>query len=161
MGADVETQEPFMGVKARRRASMYRKQRGDYLQISNNESILKLLNKQGDRHVLFADNVVKVSRSGKVKKQILLITDIAVYMLDPHWGNLSRRIALQAIEKVCLSELNDNFFALIVPSEYDSLLASTRKTEIVTVLDEATKKISDTPLEIVFANMYVNDYQVS
>lgn len=149
-----DIQEPFMGVKVRRRTSMYRQYRGDYLNAASNQIILKLLEKQGDRHVLFADSVVKLSKSGKIKRQALMITDVAAYILDAQWGNLKRRIALQAIEKVCLSELSDNFFAIIVPSEYDNLLASTRKTEIVTVLVEATKKITGNPLEVVFSNRF-------
>lgn len=149
-----DTQEPFMGIKARRKTSMNRQFRGDYLNVASNQVILKLLEKQGDRHVLFADSVVKLSRSGKVKRQVFMITDVAAYILDAQWGNLKRRISLQAIEKVCLSELSDNFFAIIVPSEYDNLLASTRKTEIVTVLVEATKKVMGNPLEVVFSNRF-------
>lgn len=154
LSKNTETQEPFMGMKVRRRSSMYRQYRGDYLNVPSNQQIVKLLTKQGDRQVLFADSIVKVNREGQIKRRILVITDVALYTLDSRWCNLKRRIALSAIDRLCLSELNDNFFAIIVPSEYDCLLASTRKTEIVTVLVDALKNITDTPLEVSFANRF-------
>ncbi|XP_002980279.2 myosin ID heavy chain [Selaginella moellendorffii] len=149
----MEAQEPFMGVKVRRRSSMYRQFQGDYINVAGNQHILKLLTKQGDRQVLFADNVIKVNRRSKVRKRVLLITDVALYSLDADWFTLKRRISLSAIEKVLLSELNDNFFALSVSTEYDCLFASTHKTEIVTILQEATRKL-DTPLEVCFSNRF-------
>ncbi|KAH9308737.1 hypothetical protein KI387_036648, partial [Taxus chinensis] len=152
--AEMEIEEGLMGSKVRRRTSLYRQYHGDYLNVKSNQNILNLLHKQGDRKVLFADNIVKVIGSGKIKRQVLLISDVAAYLLDAQWGNLKRRIALKAVEKVCLSELSDNFFAIIVPTEYDTLLASSRKTEIVTVLVEAIKKLTDNPLEVVLANRF-------
>ncbi|CAL5364465.1 unnamed protein product [Camellia sinensis] len=110
-------------------------------QGSNKEHLL------GDKKVLFADKVLKFTGSGKMKRRILLITDFAIYMVDPETDALKRRIALSALEKLCLSELSDNFFAFIIPTEYDILMASTRKTEIVTVLVEAIKSTSDYEVE--------------
>ncbi|XP_042382157.1 uncharacterized protein LOC121974925 isoform X2 [Zingiber officinale] len=105
----------------------------------------------GDRTVLFADKVIKVTGSGKMKKQIMLITDFAIYLVDSDADALKRRIALAAVEKICSSKFSDNFFALIIPTEYDCLMASTRKTEIVNVLIEATKGATE-ELEVVFSN---------
>ena len=115
--------------------------------------LLHLLFSSGDKQVLFADKVLKFTGSGKMKRRILLITDFALYVLDPETDALKRRISLAAVEKICLSELIDNFFAIIIPTEYDLLMASTRKTEIVTVLAEATKSASG-ELEVVFSNRY-------
>lgn len=104
----------------------------------------------GDNQVLFADKVLKFTATGKMKRRILLITDFAIYIVDPETDSLKRRVALAAVEKMFLSELSDNFFAIIVPTEYDILMASTRKTEIVTVLVEATKSSED--IDVVFSN---------
>lgn len=106
----------------------------------------------GDKEVLFADKVLKFTSSGKMKRRILMITDFAIYIVDPEADALKRRIALAAVEKMCLSELSDNFFAIVIPTEYDLLMASTRKTEIVTVLVEAAKRASDYELEVCFSN---------
>ncbi|KAF5442218.1 hypothetical protein F2P56_034903 [Juglans regia] len=149
-----ENQEPFMGVKVRRKASLHRDYRGDYIDIASHPYLIKLLQKQGDKQVMFADKVLKFTSSGKMKRRILLVTDFAIYILDPETDALKRRIALAAVDKMCLSELSDNFFAIIIPTEYDLLMASTRKTEIVTVLIEAAKSASDYELEVVFSNRF-------
>ncbi|KAF7830657.1 myosin IB heavy chain [Senna tora] len=149
-----EDQEPFMGIKVRRKASLHRDYKGDYIDIPSQPFLMRILRKQGDKQVLFADKVLKFTGSGKMKRRILLITDFAIYIVDPETGALKRRIALAAVEKMCLSELSDNFFAVIIPTEYDLLMASTRKTEVVTVLVEATKSASDYQLEVVFSNRF-------
>ncbi|KAK9121668.1 hypothetical protein Syun_019285 [Stephania yunnanensis] len=149
-----EDQEPFMGVKVRRKASLHRDYRGDYLDVPSQSSLMKILEKHGDRQVLFADKVLKFTGSGKMKRRIVLITDFAIYIVDPETGALKRRMALAAIDKLCLSELSDNFFAIIIPSEYDCLMASTRKTEIVTLLTEATKTTLGYELEVAFSNRF-------
>ncbi|ESR35346.1 hypothetical protein CICLE_v10005800mg [Citrus x clementina] len=148
-----EDQEPFMGIKVRRKASLHRDYKGDYLDVASHPYLMKILQKQGDKQVLFADKILKFTGSGKMKRRILLITDFAIYLVDPETDALKRRIALAAVEKMCLSELSDNFFAIIIPSEYDLLMASTRKTEIVTVLVEATKGASE-ELEVAFSNSF-------
>ncbi|XP_054796332.1 uncharacterized protein LOC129301764 isoform X1 [Prosopis cineraria] len=153
-GSVSEDQEPFMGIKVRRKASLHRDFKGDYIDVPSQPSLMKILQKQGDKQVLFADKVLKFTGLGKMKKRILLITDFAIYIVDPDTGALKRRIALAAVERMCLSELSDNFFAVIIPTEYDLFMASTRKTEIVTVLVEATKSASDYQLDVVFSNRF-------
>lgn len=149
-----EDQEPFMGVKVRRKTSFHREYRGDYIDVPSHPYLMKILQKQGDNQVLFADKVLKFTGSGKMKRRILLITDFAIYVVDPEADSLKRRIALAAVDKMCLSELSDNFFAIIIPTEYDLLVASTRKTEIVTVLVEATKNAANYELEVAFSNSF-------
>lgn len=121
----------------------------DQLVISLNNTLFHI---SGDKQVLFADKVLKFTSSGKMKRRILLITDFALYLIDPESDALKRRIALAAVEKTCMSELSDNFVAIIIPTEYDLLMASTRKTEIVTVLVETAKSASDYDLEVAFSN---------
>lgn len=87
-----------------------------------------------------------------MKIRILLMTDFAIYIVDPNTGTLKRRISLAAVGKICLSKLSDNFFAIVIPTEYDVLLASTRKTEFVTMLLEGTKTTSDYELEVFSSN---------
>ncbi|WMV20664.1 hypothetical protein MTR67_014049 [Solanum verrucosum] len=149
-----EDQEPFMGVKVRRKASIHRDYIGDYVDVPSRPYLMRILEKQGDKKVLFADTVLKFTSTGKMKRRILLVTDFAIYIVDPESGALKRRIALAAVEKLCLSELSDNFLAIIIPTEYDLLMASTRKTEIVTILVDATKSQSDYELDVLFSNRF-------
>ncbi|CAL9099649.1 unnamed protein product [Musa textilis] len=145
---------PFMGVKARRGASFRRDVKGDYLDVPSDPFLSAILSKQGDETLLFADKVLKCTGTGKMKRCILMITGSAIYIVDPDADVLKRRIMLAAIDKICLSKLSDNFFAVIVPSEYDCLMASTRKTEIVTVLVEASKSRSEYEIGVVFSNRF-------
>ncbi|MED6208549.1 hypothetical protein PIB30_046194 [Stylosanthes scabra] len=149
-----DDQEPFMGIKVRRKASLFREYLGDYIGVPSNPFLIKILQKQGDKRVLFADKVLRVTGSGKMKGCVLMITDLAIFVIDPEIDALKRRVALDTVEKICLSELSDNFFAIIIPKEYDLLMASTRKTEIVTVMVEATKSASDFELEVAFSNRF-------
>ncbi|XP_058786819.1 uncharacterized protein LOC131661329 [Vicia villosa] len=126
----------------------------DYINFSSHPSLTKILHKQGDQEVLFADKVLKFTSSGKMKSRILLITDFAIYIVDPEIDSLKRRIALAAVDKICISKLNDNFLAVIIPTEYDLLVASARKIEIVTAFNEATRKASDYELEVVSSNRF-------
>ena len=85
-----------------------------------------------------------------MKRRILIVTDFALYVIDPETLSLKRRITLSAVEKLYLSKLSDNFFAIVIPTEYDMLMASTRKTEIVTVLVDAAKNTSNFELDVIF-----------
>ncbi|XP_022995221.1 myosin IB heavy chain-like [Cucurbita maxima] len=154
-GNVTEDQDLFMGIKVRRKDSLHNDYKGDYIDVPSNQFLMKILQKQGEESVLFADKVLKFTASGKMKRRILLITEFAIYIIDPETDTLKRRVALAAVDKICLSELSDNFYAIVIPTEYDILMASTRKTEIVTVLVDAFKSSSDYELEIVFSNRFV------
>lgn len=146
--------EQFKGMRIPRRASLYREcSDRDYIGVDSDPYLTKILTKQGDKTVIFADKVLKFTGSGKMKRRILLITDFAIYLVDPDADTLKRRIALAAVDRLCLSELSDNFFAIIIPSEYDLLMASTRRKEIVSVLVEVTKSTSE-EIEVVHSNRF-------
>lgn len=121
---------------------------------ANDPCLAKILSKQGDNKVLFADKVLKFTQSGKMKRRILVITDFALYLVDPEANILKRRIALAAVDKLCISNLSDNFFAIIVPTEYDCLMASTRKKEIVDVIVKAIKSTSEYEPEVASSNRF-------
>jgi hypothetical protein len=50
----------------------------------------------GDRQVLFADNVMKLNRSAKLVRRVLIITEVATYILDSDFYRMRHRFALQA-----------------------------------------------------------------
>jgi Unconventional myosin tail, actin- and lipid-binding len=110
----------------------------------------------GDQKLLFADRITKLTGSGKIKQRAIMITDRAIYLVDMDSCALRRRISLASIDRICLSKLKDNFFALIIPTEYDCLMASTRKTQIVSILVEATKIKPSYEIGVVFSNRYSN-----
>lgn len=42
-----DNQEPFMGMKVRRKASLHREYRGDYLDVPSNGFLMRILEKHG------------------------------------------------------------------------------------------------------------------
>ncbi|GAB2227639.1 hypothetical protein Droror1_Dr00009466 [Drosera rotundifolia] len=127
---------------------------GDYLGASSKSYLIKILRKQGDRQVLFADKVLKYTGKGKVKRRFLIISEFAIYIIDPETNTLKRRVSLAAVEKIFMSQLHDHFIAIHVPTEYDILLASTRKTEIAKKLVDATRSSPDYELQVIRSNRF-------
>ncbi|KAL9262630.1 Myosin ID heavy chain-like protein [Drosera capensis] len=109
---------------------------------------------EGDQQVLFADKVLKYTGKGKVKRRFLIISEFAVYIIDPETNALKRRVSLAAVEKIFMSQLHDHFIAIHVPTEYDILLASTRKTEIAIKLVDATRSSPDYELQVIRSNRF-------
>ncbi|KAA6395940.1 MAG: putative myosin IB heavy chain [Streblomastix strix] len=144
----------FMGQKERRKSSESKQLLGDYIGARTNPLIEKLISRTGDTAILFADEVVKVNKRLKMQKRVFVITNQAIYNITPESYKLRRRIALDKLNSLSLSCLSDNFLALIVPSEYDYLIASSKKTEIVMVLMEAFRQCTKHPLNINFANVF-------
>ncbi|KAH7823840.1 putative myosin heavy chain [Monocercomonoides exilis] len=153
-GRGAPEKQLFMGKKERRRSSSAKGLFGDGLKLESNEEVMKVLTAAGDRKVLFSDEVMKVNKRLKTQKRVLAVTDQAVCSITPSSLIVKRRIPFQELGAINLSCLTDNFFALRVPSEYDYLMVSARKTEIVVVVTEAYKKAIGRPLPVNFANTF-------
>lgn len=57
------------------------------------------------------------------------------------------------ISHISTSLLSDNFFVIHVPTEYDYLLVSPRKTEIIGALRQAYSVATKEELQLVMQNM--------
>lgn len=157
-GAGANDGKLFMGQKERRRSSGLKMFLGDYLSLATNQNIIKILSKHGDTSVSFSDVIIKINKRNKMQERILLITESAIYNIDPGSYKVKRRIDLLELGEIRMSKLPDNFFCIHVPKEYDYLLVSNKKTEIVSKLVEnyASKKGSD--IQLTFANSF--DYKI-
>lgn len=102
----------------------------------------------GDKILLFSDNVLKINKKYKTQNRILLITDKALYNVDPNQFKVKRRIKLEDIAGVSVSSMTDGHFAIHVPGSYDYLFSSDKKTEIIDTLHNAMAKM--------FKNLKVN-----
>ena len=80
-------------------------------------------------------------------------TDGALYNIDPASMKVRRRISLSNISHVSISLLSDNFFVVHVPLEYDYLLVSGRKTEIISVMRIAYLSATGEELNLAMQNM--------
>jgi len=134
----------FKGQKERTRMSMSRgivSFFGDFLSFKGNQDIANIISATGDREIIFSDWVKKVNCREKIQERILLLTDKAVYNIlkypKPKKGLLyevRRRIDLKLITGVSVSKLQDNFFVIHVPSEYDYVFSSPKKTIFIVLL---------------------------
>jgi len=126
----------FMGQKQRRRSSATKIFLGDNLNLISDVKVLKIMQKFGDKSIHFSGIVVKMNKRNKMQDRILLITDTNIYNLDPSPDKfiVKRKIPITSLGSIITSTFEDNFFALNVPSEYDYLLISNRKTEIITTI---------------------------
>jgi hypothetical protein len=138
--------------KQRRRLSIRRYYVGDYLNASRNPTITNTLAKNGDRNVLFLDEVDKVNKNYKVQRRVLMLSSKGVYNMNPGKFSLNRRIPITAITKISVSKKADNLFVLHIPTEYDYIFICERKTEFLTALHDEYKIETGKNLEITFDN---------
>ena len=106
--------------KLRRRGSVKRFFVGDYLGVSSNALIVKMLAKHKEKEgskgsILFCDTIDKINRKGKTQQRIIMLTSAAVYNLG-EGGKFkeNRRIDLKNISKVSVSKYADNWIVLHV-----------------------------------------------
>jgi myosin-1 len=132
-------EDPYDGLKLRRQNSIDRKFYGDYMYLNNQDWFKSLQEQYNDREVSFSSVVSKINKVYKKQERILVITDRAIYSLDPSTYAMKRRIELFRLKSLCVSPLNDGFFVLRIPDEYDYLYSSPKKTEILTILQRNYK----------------------
>ncbi|TPX34504.1 hypothetical protein SmJEL517_g02861 [Synchytrium microbalum] len=145
--------------KERKRMSLNRIFRGDYVNYLDNPVLKNLLGKT--EKVGFGQEVTKYDRKFKPSKLELLITETAVYLIGldkakdgPNKGKLvkaiKRKIPLSGVGGISVSTKADDFFVLHVPSEYDNVLQNMYKTELITVLSEKYEAATGRKLQINF-----------
>jgi serine/threonine protein kinase len=96
------------------------------------------------RDEIFDDNetishsefLIKINRRGRRQRRILLLTNLALYNLLPKSFKVRRRIELNNIEAVILSEASDEF-VVHVPLEYDYRFESRNRDEVVDAISRA------------------------
>lgn len=103
----------------------------DTLSLADNKACQKMLAKhgEGDEQVCFSDLLVKINRRDKEQNRALLITDKAVYNLIPSGLVCKRRIQLNSIGSISVSQSSDEFVIHVV-DEYDYRFKSSKKVAI-------------------------------
>ena len=79
--------------------------------------------------------------------------DGSLYNIDPASFKVRRRICLSNISHTSTSLLSDNFILVHVPTEYDCVYVSGRKTEIVSLLRLAYQEAMGEELTLVMQNV--------
>jgi len=106
--------------------------KGDYLRARNDARLLKIVYAVGDERIVFSDFVQRIDHHNKYQKRILLISDRHVLCLWADRGRpLRRRIPLESIVHVSLSRQSAATFVIHAADQYDYLLISDKRAEIL------------------------------
>ena len=111
----------------------------DYLNLTENPKVRKTLD-EGET-VVFSDHVTKINRRGKEQLRALLITDHAVYNMDPKKFACKRKIHIQNLGLIISSQSSDEFI-LRVPAEYDYHLRSSKQEKVIMQLKKLYKYLA-------------------
>lgn len=172
-----EMREKSLGLfgrnKLRRRGSVRRFFVGDYLGLSGNPIISKMLSKYKESgvkssssgasvgssgsNILFVDTCEKINRKSKTQVRILLLTQNAIYNLGEGKYKENRRILVKDVTRISVSPYADNYVVIHVAKEYDYVILLERKTEFLTALADAYKLLTGNTLVL----KYENEIQVS
>eukprot|EP01017_Pseudomicrothorax_dubius_P045003 TRINITY_DN7703_c0_g1_i4.p1 TRINITY_DN7703_c0_g1~~TRINITY_DN7703_c0_g1_i4.p1 ORF type:complete len:739 (-),score=174.76 TRINITY_DN7703_c0_g1_i4:103-2319(-) len=108
----------------------------DYLNLTANVALMLGLRSRKDSSTgdIFSDYVVRINSKEERKKRILLITTNFMYNLSTDRMKVIRRIDLRKIYKITLCQRKCSLFVVHVDGEYDYLLESHRRAEIILFL---------------------------
>ncbi|XP_053866522.1 unconventional myosin-Ie-like isoform X2 [Malaclemys terrapin pileata] len=155
-----EASNILLNKKERRRNSLNRNFVGDYIGLESRPELRRFVGRR-DR-VDFADTVIKYDRRFKTVKRDLILTPRFLYLIGrekvkqgPEKGTikevLKRQVELERIQSVSLSTLQDDFLIVHEP-QYDSVLESVFKTELLSLLCKRYEERTHQPLSVKFSN---------
>ncbi|XP_043357746.1 unconventional myosin-Ie-like [Dermochelys coriacea] len=155
-----EASNILLNKKERRRNSLNRNFVGDYIGLENRPELRRFVGRR-DR-VDFADTVTKYDRRFKTVKRDLILTPRFLYLIGrekvkqgPEKGTikevLKRQVELEKIQAVSLSTLQDDFLIVHEP-QYDSVLESIFKTELLSLLCKRYEERTRRQLSVKFSN---------
>jgi myosin-1 len=152
------------GKKERRRMSLERPYKGDYLNLRDNLVLKGIVEKYGEDKIHFADNVNTYDSKGKKHRRILLLTDKTIYVIgililaadktskqkpiteltstvNPFKYVLARRLELTQISSVTLSTLADNFMIMNVNQQHCQVVECRKKTELLEMMSRSCSSL--------------------
>ncbi len=124
----------MQGRKERRRLSVERPYKGDYIGFRENFPLKAVVERYGREKLSFGDRGTKYNKSMKGQRCLILLTDQALYVVTVEknkdkdklvrqkkpWIYVEqRRVENRAIRGVSMSSLADNLFAVHVSGDVD------------------------------------------
>lgn len=149
--------ERFLGKKKRRRDSLDRVFKGDYINVKQYPAYESILNQRGPQKLLFAAMVNKVNERFVHQQRVLLVGEKTIYNCKAdkiHQPKERRAIDMARVSGIIMSTLPDNYVVLQVKTEFDILMAVEQKTELVTVLRKRFKDAYGRDLPVKFADEF-------
>ncbi|XP_045027352.1 unconventional myosin-If isoform X1 [Daphnia magna] len=158
--------EIVFGKKERRRFSLNRGFAGDYIGLDNQPALRSLVGKR--EKIEFAETIIKYDRRFQTTKRDLILTGKTLFLIGrekvkkgPKKGQIieviKRRIPIDTIRQISTSTKQDDFLVLQVNNEYDTLIRSIFKTELLSTLNRKLKENYNRALTMNFTdNMEVS-----
>jgi len=136
--------ELFWGMKERRKDSVYREFKGDYISSKSSRIFKKnIKTKHKEGRVYFADKIVQLNPKGKPAKRVIIVTEKAIYLIGGLIGKkVVLRININEISSVELSTLQDGVFVIRTKDGNDEIFESDKKTELIGALYELSAELA-------------------
>jgi hypothetical protein len=147
--------ELFTGKKKRRPSSASKKFICDHIGIADSEEVSAVLTTHGDSGVHFIDRTSRLTNHSHMSECVCLISDTRFYILNsrllPEAENCPFQIT--SIQKISTSEERDNAIVIHLPNYRSELLMTPYKVELVAVLVQRFREITEKDLEVRFSNV--------
>lgn len=148
--------ERYMGKKKRRRNTLDRVYKGDYIGVNTYPAYANLLQAKGaHQKLLFLGHVQKVNERFVHQARVLMISSHAIFNLKAdkiHQPKERRVIELTKLSGVAMSAQPDNYLLLQVKGDADLLVVVEQKTEIVNALRKRILAASGRELPVTIAD---------
>lgn len=149
--------ERYMGKKKRRRNTLDRIYKGDYIGVNTYPGYGTILQTKGGRNqkLLFLGHVQKVNERFVHQPRVLMIGSYAIFNLKAdkiHQPKERRVIELTKLSGVAMSAQPDNYLLLQVKGDADLLVVVEQKTEIVNALRKRILAASGRELHVTIAD---------
>ncbi|XP_062897777.1 myosin IEb [Mobula hypostoma] len=156
-----EASDVVLNKKERRRNSINRNFVGDYIGMDSRPELRQFMGRR--ERIDFAHTVLKYNRRFKSVKQDLILTPHSLYLVGREKVKqglekgtikevLKRKIEIPKIQSVSLSTLQDDFF-IVHEAQYDSVLQSIFKTELLSLLWKRYQERAQRDLPLKFSNL--------
>ncbi|TYZ62688.1 hypothetical protein PybrP1_002691 [[Pythium] brassicae (nom. inval.)] len=149
--------ERYMGKKKRRRNTLDREYKGDYIGVNTYPAYASLLSAKGgaSAKLLFLGHVQKVNERFVHQARVLMISSHAIFNLKAdkiHQPKERRVVELTRLSGVAMSAQPDNYLLLQVKGDADLLVVVEQKTEIVNALRKRILAASGRELPVTIAD---------
>lgn len=147
--------ERYLGKKKRRRDSLDREYKGDYIGVNKYPAYASMLQSKGMQKLLFLGQVEKVNESFKHQPRVLMIGEKQIYNLKAdkiHQPKERRMIEMSRVTGVSLSNQPDNYLFIHVKGEPDLMVQVPQKTEIVQAMRKCFKDTYKRELKVNFSD---------
>lgn len=147
--------ERYMGKKKRRRNTLDRVYKGDYIGVNVYPGYANILQSKGAQKLLFLGHVEKVNERFVHQARVLMIGTHSIFNLKAdkiHQPKERRVVDLTKLAGVSMSTQPDNYLFLHVKNDADLLVVVAQKTEIVNALRKRILAASGRELRVNIAD---------